>query len=66
MKTSFGSSILPLQRDLVKLTESNVFFTEGNSTETKLELASVSPQKPMEATAKEQLENGDMSGDGGY
>ncbi|XP_039174431.1 titin homolog [Crotalus tigris] len=37
---------------------------KGNTTETKVELASVSPQKPMEATAKEQLENGDMSGDG--
>ncbi|XP_034290305.1 paralemmin-3 isoform X2 [Pantherophis guttatus] len=37
---------------------------KGNTTETKLELASVSPQKPMEAAAKEELENGDMSGDG--
>ncbi|KAG8129989.1 hypothetical protein E2320_016894 [Naja naja] len=46
-------------RDLVKLTESNAFFTEGTTTETKLELASA-----MEAAAKEQLENGDMSGDG--
>ncbi|XP_026567368.1 paralemmin-3 [Pseudonaja textilis] len=37
---------------------------KGTTTETKLELASASPQKPMEAAAKEQLENGDMSGDG--
>ncbi|XP_032065268.1 paralemmin-3 isoform X2 [Thamnophis elegans] len=37
---------------------------KGNITETKLESASASLQKPMEAAAKEELENGDMSGDG--
>ncbi|XP_007435606.1 paralemmin-3 [Python bivittatus] len=37
---------------------------KGNITETKLELASLPSQKPMQATAKGQLENGDMSGDG--
>ncbi|XP_058029053.1 paralemmin-3 [Ahaetulla prasina] len=50
---------------IVKIVETSSSSPEkGNTTETKLELASVSPQEPMEAATKEELENGDMSGDG--